>query len=229
MRFRDFFYLRYSANDLNGLNTLEGIDEKKLRENTSILIIDNEDFPLEEALSSLGFRLKKKNGNEENFCINDYAEYDIVLCDISGVGQHLSSKYEGAFLANEIKKAYPNKIVISYTSTSYSPQYYQFQQFLDGIIPKGNSIEDWVALLDDRIKKLADIKYQWVITRNKLLQENVNIGIVANLEHLFVKSVINKDFQSLKRIYDNSIQLEKTLSGLLKTLAVKIILGNIKN
>ena len=153
----------------------------------------------------------------------------IVLCDISGVGQCLNSKYEGAFLANEIKKAYPNKIVISYTSTSYSPNHYQFQQLLDGIFPKGSSIEDWVSLLDDKIKKLADIKYQWVTTRNKLLQENINIGIVADLEHIFVKSVINKDFQSLKKIHNNSIQFEKTLSGLLQTLAVKIISGVIKN
>ena len=100
---------------------------------------------------------------------------------------------------------------------------------LDGIFPKGSSIEDWVSLLDDKIKKLADIKYQWVTTRNKLLQENINIGIVADLEHIFVKSVINKDFQSLKKIHNNSIQFEKTLSGLLQTLAVKIISGVIKN
>lgn len=227
MKFGNFYYLSHNANDLNGLNILEGVDEKILREMTSILIIDDKDFPLERPLEALGFKFRNKNGNEENFCINDYAEYDIVLCDISGVGTRLSSKYEGAFLANEIKKAYPSKMVISYTANNFSPDYYQYQSSLDGIIPKGHSIEDWVALLDDKIRKLADIKYQWIIARNKLLQENVDIGIVANLEHLFVKSVINKDFDSLKKIHNHSIQLEKTLRNLLETLAVRIIVGKI--
>ena len=111
MKIGNWFYLRYNANDLNGINLLNGINEKDLRKNISILVIDDSDFPLQEPLETIGFKFTKKSGNEESFCINDYAEYDIILCDISGVGMKLNSKFQGAFLANEIKKAYPNKMV----------------------------------------------------------------------------------------------------------------------
>ena len=223
MKIGNCFYLRYNANDLNGINLLNGINEKDLRKNISILVIDDSDFPLQEPLETIGFKFTKKSGNEESFCINDYAEYDIILCDISGVGMKLNSKFQGAFLANEIKKAYPNKMVVLYTANTLGPEYYQYQSSLDGIIPKGHSIDDWVALLDDKIKKLADIRYQWITTRDRMLDKNIDIGIVAHLEHLFVKAVLNKNLESLQKLHAKSIQFENILKNLLTTLAVRLI------
>ena len=216
-----FFYK--TIEQLNGVNILYDISQQKLRENVSIVIIDDDVFPLQGVLEKLGFRFTKKNGTSEDININDYLRYDLILCDIAGIATALNSKYQGAFLAHQIKKAFPEKIVISYTSNSYNPDVYRYQSSLDGIVSKSVGIEEWTSILDEKIRILVDPKEQWIRYRDRLLQEGVDIRLIARMESDYVKAVLNRDFTSFKKIYEKQIFLKQMIARLASSLMVKIL------
>src|SRR3546814_8256170 len=47
--------------------------------------------------------------------ISEVEPYNIILCDLQGVGRHLDERNQGAYLIDEIKRNHPEKFVIAYT------------------------------------------------------------------------------------------------------------------
>lgn len=227
MRWISFPFLRKNINDLNGVNILSEVSLKQLREKATIVIIDDEDFPLQSSLEALGYKFTNKTGNADDTNINDYIRYDMILCDISGVAHQIDPQYEGAFLASEIKKAYPEKIVISYTANGYRPDVYSFQRILDGIVFKGQGIDEWTGLLDEKIKMLVDPKAQWKRYRDRLLDEDVDINLVASMESDYVKAVLRGDFTSFNKLYKDNRRLQKAIASMMGSLMVRILMSKI--
>lgn len=223
MHLINFPFLYKTIEQLNGFNILSEISPQKLRENVSIVIIDDDVFLLEPALEKLGFRFTNKSGTSDDTNINDYVRYDLILCDIAGVATTLNSKYQGAFLAREIKKAYPEKIVISYTANSYEPSVYEYQSELDGIVPKGLGVEEWTSLLDEKIRLLVDPKEQWARYRDRLLQEHVDIRLVAKMESDYVKAVLNRSFTSFREIYEREQCFKQMVGRLMSSLMFRVL------
>ena len=149
--------------------------------------------------------------------LTDVAGYDMILCDIRGVGKIFQSDYEGAYLVKQLKEKYPNKIVVSYTADSYNPKYENYLKYADAIVPKGTTLEDWDALLSQLIRDLANPVKQWKKTRKALFDANVATILVAKYENQFVKAVQKGNFESIKKLYaqkDDSIS--EIMSGLFK-------------
>lgn len=86
----------------------------------------------------------------------DIEPYDIILCDISGVGKKLGYQKEGAFIIREIHANYPNKRIIAYTSYTYNPELNQFFSMADFVAPKDFSIDGWIDALDEQVRKSID-------------------------------------------------------------------------
>lgn len=84
----------------------------ELRKHVNMLVIDDNDFGPEQYLKLNGYQIHHKQDIES---IKDVEPYDIILCDISGVGKKLGYEKEGAFIIREIHANYPNKRIIAYT------------------------------------------------------------------------------------------------------------------
>lgn len=95
----------------------------ELRKHAGILIIDDNDFLPEEYLKSNGFQIQHKKDIDT---IKDVEPYEIIMCDISGVGKKLGYAKEGAFIIREIHANYPDKRIIAYTSYTFDADYNQF-------------------------------------------------------------------------------------------------------
>ena len=148
MRLPKIAITQYTINDIvvSELSKQERIND--LRKKTDILIIDDEIFAPQEYLENNNYRFTNKNDIDN---IKDVSEYPIILCDIRGIGKKISAIYEGAFVINEIKKNYPEKIVLAYTASQYDPSYNVFIQKADDILSKSLSTESWLEVLDKYI------------------------------------------------------------------------------
>lgn len=79
---------------------------------TKIAIIDDEEIAGLKNLKSYGYNIVVFNDIDR---ATDIEEYDIILCDVMGVGLNFSSESQGAELIREIKNNFPSKYVLAYT------------------------------------------------------------------------------------------------------------------
>ena len=115
MKIWKFYLLKYQLSDLKTYCAFKEDDILKLRRKFEILFIDDDEIAYLENLKSNGFNVTYKT-NITN--IKDVSAYDIIMCDINGVGESLGK--DGASMAAQIKNAYPNKVIISYSAASHS-------------------------------------------------------------------------------------------------------------
>lgn len=186
------------------------------------MVIDDDEFVYLDSLKRSEYCIEYRPDIQS---LKDVAEYDIILCDIRGVGKFLNSPFEGAYLVKQIKEKYPNKIVISYTANNYDPKFQEYLAFADATIPKGTALEDWDSMLTKMLKELADPVKQWEKARKALLAAGVSTVMVAKYESEYVKAVKNGDYKSLKDVYENSKKPGKDimislLSIIFKTLGI---------
>ena len=195
----NLFY--HQIHELNGDAILKEKSLTKLKKLTEILVIDDKEFVFLEALRNHEFSIQQKY---DLTLLSDAAEYDIILCDIRGVGKFLGSEYEGANLIKSLKVKYPNKIILAYTANEYDASFQKYLDYADGIAPKGAySLEDWVSLLEETLIDCADPVKQWERTRNQLLKANVSTIDVAKYESQYVKAIKNGSFESFSKLYGN--------------------------
>lgn len=214
-----FYLKRYEIADLNGELLLKEVRISDLKKKTEILVIDDDSFTYLETLKRCEYRIDYRADIQS---LNDVAEYDIILCDVRGVGKFLDSDFQGAFLVKQIREKYPNKIIIAYTASNYDPKFSEFLAFADETVVKGTSLEDWDGLLKEKLHELVDPVKQWQKTRSALLQSGVSIGMVAKYESDFVKAVKKDKYESLKTIYEKSKTQGKEIFISLLKLIIRI-------
>lgn len=197
----------------------------ELRKHVNMLVIDDNDFGPEAFLKANGYQIHHKTDIET---IKDVETYDIILCDIAGVGKKLGYTKEGAFIIREIHANYPNKRIIAYTSYTYNPDYNQFFSLADFVATKDFGIDDWISALDDQVRKSIDPVNQWKKIRNYLIENDVSTLTIAKIEDKFVAAVNEKSFDKLKKYVEGKeSKLTSIISDFMTSLCAKLILGNI--
>lgn len=195
----------------------------ELRRHVNMLIIDDNDFGPEAYLKANGYQIHHKQDVDT---IKDVEPYDIILCDIAGVGKKLGYKKEGAFIIREIHANYPNKRIIAYTSYTYDPDLNRFFSMADFVAPKDFGIDDWIYALDDQVRKSIDPVDQWKKIRDYLIENNVSTLTIAKIEDKYVSAVSSKNFDKLKSYVEGKdSKLSSIISDFMASLCAKIILG----
>lgn len=160
-----------------------------MRSEVRIAVIDDQDFsPLN--------NLNKNNYNIRTFkdieSIGTIRDYQIILCDLSGVGKNLNPDLEGAHIIKEIKLSFPDKYVIAYTGGSSNKEILAMSvEHADKYLQKDSSIDEWQTNLDAAILHLKNPVYIWKRLRPLLLENGVTAHQLCKLEHDFVKSFSN--------------------------------------
>ena len=157
------------------------------RKSVHIAVIDDEKFHPEISLAKNGYNIKVFEDIER---IDDVESYQIVLCDLSGVGIKLNSDTQGAHLIKEIKATYPDKVVIAYTAGSPSGEYMQkVIKSSDYYLQKDADLDSWQETLDKSISEVLDPIKSWKKIRKKLLDHNIRLCDLTKLEDAFVKDL----------------------------------------
>lgn len=179
------FYKKIS--ELNGVSVLKGVSLSDLKRKFEILIIDDEEFSFLDALRKHEYNITQKRDLTD---LKDAEAYEIILCDIRGVGKFLQTDYDGAYLIKQLKTKYPDKTIIAYTANSYDASFEEYLGYAIQTVPKGTyALEDWTALLDQLLNDIIDPVKIWEKTRKKLLDAGVSTVEVAKYESKFVSAV----------------------------------------
>lgn len=103
-----------TANELRGSKyeahrNLSALEKRKL---IKIGVIDDQAFTPHANLKNIGYQIETLG---DVTAIDRVQPFQIVLCDLQGVGTALDSRKQGAFLIREAKRNVPEKLVIAYT------------------------------------------------------------------------------------------------------------------
>lgn len=192
-------FIKKEISELTGYYSLNELNTK--RQTTKILIIDDEPFNFIEPLRKLQFNIEYKQDIDN---LSDISGYNIILSDIRGVGRKFSEQFGGAFLVNEIKKNYPEKIAIIYTANDYDPPFQQYFKKADFVIEKGTSIEAWTNIFDRAICDLYDPVKIWKKFAANLIEEGMSTSKISKLESSYVSSIIKNNNNKLVKIIHSS-------------------------
>ncbi len=211
-------------NSISDLQSAVKPFESSMRSMVNIAIIDDEDFPYLDLLQTHDFHIRKIPDVSDIKALNTY---DIIFCDVRGVGRELSKKFEGAYLIKEIRKAYPNKVVYAYTGQSYDASFSKYFDYADQVIKKDISSEEWVETLDRAVEIALNPVIQWRRLRKRLLRDNVELKAIVYLEDEFVQSFLAKanKFPSKRSLSFLNDDARSVLQSFVASALFKLFIG----
>jgi DNA-binding NarL/FixJ family response regulator len=200
-----------------------------LREAVPIVVIDDQPF---EAANNLRNNHYQINHLTDLNNIQDIKSYPIVLCDLQGVGSALHGDMQGAHLIREIKKNYPEKIVIAYTGIAKTTAMSKLAQLhADAFLKKDDDIDTWFEELDRSIERVSDPVLMWKSFRKRMLDTGMTPYQLMELEDAFVESIwdgsdsIKKKFEIKFPSIKLQADLRAVVQGFVSSLIFKALIG----
>ena len=205
------------------MHTPNRVLNKLKREDVRMVLIDDDQFPYLDLLRQHKFNIDTL---KDVTSLTTLEAYDVILCDLNGVGKTFSEQFQGAYLVKEIYKRYPFKIIISYTGISFDARYNEYLKYADFSVKKDVESEVWVEKLDMAIDMLSNLEKRWQRVRDFLLANSVSLYDAMLLEDNLVRSVEErkKDAFPEKRLTKNlNSDLRDILLSFAGSVAVKLL------
>ena len=177
------------------LKTIASIEEQRIdlkikipRETIKICVIDDEGFDIN-MLYDLGYKNIRKKIQFES--MDEYQDYDIILCDVEGIGINVDKEKQGLAVAEQIKNVYPEKIVLLYSGKNIE-SFGEMPKIIDGYLRKQASMSDLAKSLDEYYKKSINPINVWKKTRDEMLNNNISTKTIAFLEDRYCRSLLER-------------------------------------
>ena len=149
-----------------------------------------------------------------------------------GVGRHFDNKLQGASLITEIKKNYPEKIVIAYTGAALNERAVKIAaERSDRIIKKDIDIDEWVDTLDSATREAVDPYIIWNKIRGRFVELNIDTKDMLILEDAYVQAILSKDitFANVKTITQSAgvrDDARAIVNGMISSMIFQAIFGS---
>lgn len=196
--------------DINQLKSKTEFNEIKKR--LRIVVIDDEDsFPVN-LFQAEGYSIDKWPK------VLDYGKlesgsYDIIVLDIKGVAQHISSD-DGLGVLESLKKTNPAQIIIAFSQHSYDLSKSKFWEMADEKIAKPSDFLKIKGIVDNIIQtKFKPSRYIGTL-HDVLRRNNISEREIKRLDLKIVKSIKNSknpDWNSLLEFVNNKTELVSQL------------------
>jgi len=192
--------------------------KKEIRSTAKIAVIDDEKLRARPNLETYGYNITEFPDIRS---INEVSDFDVILCDLMGIGKNFDQSVGGASIIREIKENFPTKVVIAYTGArSNAAESTVAKEFADGFIKKDAEISKLVERLDEAIEAASDPYRRWIVARQGLIDEEVDIRRIVELESAYVRSVKSSD-SSFKDLVEVSTKMD--ISGHAKSIIQNLI------
>lgn len=197
-----------------------------LRSQISIVVIDDKGFVYHDVLRNHGYVVTELRDITD---IKTIKPYPIVICDIRGVGKAFGSPYEGAHVLSEIRKHYPDKVLIVYTGQLFDASFNKYFVLCDASITKDAESQQWIEVLDSAITSYLDPVAQWKKIRAYLSNLEVPTIRLAELEHQYVTALLakQKPFVDENKLFDLPKDAKTVLLGIASNIAFKLLTSGI--
>lgn len=195
-------------------NTMKILKEKsidQLRDRIKILLVDDERYDIIEILRNRGYRIYYK---EDITYTIETEPFDLILLDINGIADKFASTKQGFGFALEVKKIYPQKIVVSFSGVS-DPKINEQLDKIDGYIAKDTDVDMWCIRLDNLIKRYCDPEYQWNAICSKLKDSGVSKEVIEELKTVYMESLDSNSFDNIKNAFIENVNDSKLIFDVL--------------
>jgi len=153
-----------------------------------IAVIDDQPFAPQANLNAYHYNIRPVGDIRS---VDQIKDYDLILCDILGVGLSFNDSLQGASLIAEIKRVYPEKWVVAYTGATLNQSATrEAKSVADALIKKDVDIKEWVDKLDNYIDLILDPQMVWSRVRSDLVNRGVGTKDILLLEDAFVSSIL---------------------------------------
>ncbi|MBP2544641.1 response regulator [Acinetobacter guillouiae] len=163
-----------------------------------VAIIDDESFPWVDALESRGAKVTHFNDyckpttqvNQKTKII-DFSSFDIIICDVRGVGSTIYPDLDGVGVMEDLRNKYLFHVIIAYTGNPGAiSSKLKKNDCLDMIFVKDWALEDFLLNYD----KLAEVfKYpaaRWKFIRKRLSHLDIGEKEIEMFRRSFVEDVL---------------------------------------
>lgn len=198
------------------------MSQKDIRSSVKIAIIDDEKFKAHANLTNYGYQIHEIPDIKS---LDEVADFEVVLCDLMGVGHHFDKAIGGASIIKEIKENYPTKFVIAYTGArSNTTEASEAKQHADDFLKKDAEISMWVEKLDEAIDFASNPYERWLVTRQFMIDHEVDLRHIVELESAYVEAITASDseFSGIRKILDKA-----DLHGNVKNIIQSLIASGI--
>ena len=224
------FILKKNAQEYayKNLLTIATVEEQRidskikiLRDQIKVCVIDDEGFDIN-TLYDLGYKNIRKKIQFEN--MDEYQDFDIILCDVEGVGVTVDAEKQGLAVAEQIKNVYPEKVVLLYSGKNIET-FGEMPSNLDGYLRKQSSMSELAKSLDESYAQAINPVNVWEKTRDEMLQNKISTKTIAFLEDRFCRTLLEKDdylFSMTKEDKDifSAENIEKYIDILVKVITI---------
>lgn len=179
------FKKKLCLNDLDKDAILRPINIIEARPKVRIGVIDDAPF---QALVNLRLNGYDVNYLDTTASLASLQNYEIIVCDILDVG--VNDDEQGAALIADIKRVFPEKQVIAFTSLPGNTRLFRLaKERADVCLSKSIQPDVWYSILDEAISKCLDPRAIWARANRKLEAAGVTPTERARLEDVFVRAV----------------------------------------
>ncbi len=206
---------------INSLSSCTKLDTAQKRSRIDVLVIDDSSFPPKENLERNGFKIFQWPDIED---LKTVEHYDLILCDIEGVGKKINPKDQGGAVIKQIKKLYPNKYIIAYSARTFGTQFNEFFTYADEVVSKDKDISDWCDTLDSAMEEIVDPQKFWLRLRKFLSDSDIETKELLLMENRYVRSMLCKkncfDDYDLNKL---PIDASNIVNGMLASALFKLV------
>lgn len=165
----------------------------------SVAIIDDNPFPWIDALEHRKSKVKyfpdfvkqQKRDTKRPREI-DFSSYDIVLCDIHGVGQTVYPGIDGIGVIEELRKNNPLQMIVAYTGDpGILYKKLKKQSTVDFVFCRDWEIDDFLLNFQECCKAFEAPDARWKFIKNRLEHLEVDDATIAKIRRAFSERCIS--------------------------------------
>lgn len=165
-----------------------------------IAVIDDDDFPFTDALEARGaggkvqhfsdYTKPLKQAQQKSKPI-DLSNYDIIFCDISGVGSSIFPSLEGIGVIDDLRIKYPFHVIVAYTGNpGLISSKLKKADCVDHIFSKDWQLDDFLLNFDKLVEIFKFPKARWIFIRKRLSFLDVGEKEIESFRRSFVEHVL---------------------------------------
>lgn len=134
----------------------DSMSTTSIKRNTNILFIDDDNkFKIIPILKRNGWEHTKIKKDITSFDDPEVTEARIFFVDINGVGLALEFQDQGLGLAKALKKRFPNKSVVIYSSESSGNRFDEALRLADDFLPKHSEPMRFLEIVEAQAEKYS--------------------------------------------------------------------------
>ena len=126
----------------------EPLTDEQKKSLLKITFIDDKTIEIHETLKVNGWTNVNKILDPRSLTQDSIKSAHVIFVDIDGIGRKLNFPNQGLGLAQEIKRQYPTKKVVSYSRINEGDRLDPSLNYIDAIIRKNASVAEYIKLLE---------------------------------------------------------------------------------